>query len=230
MKYLMKVSFVFFISLSLSIAYGQTTRSVGNFNKVSASTNVKVKLIKADKQSVSFKMISGDEENLITKVKNNKLIIKIKSGMLSWSNKSKASVNVYYTELDEISASAGASIKSDELIYATEIDVDVSSGAVADLEIEAKKINADVSSGGRILLEGSAENGDFDVSSGANLDASDMECDNVSADASSGGSLKIHVNKKLNADASSGGSIRYKGSVEYTNTDSGWSGQISRMK
>jgi len=230
MKNLMKVSFVFLISLSLSIANGQTTRTVDNFTKVSASTNVSVKLIKSDEQKIEFKMTGGDEKSFITKVKNNKLIIKIKSGMLNWSSKAKATVKVYYTELNEISASAGATIKSDELIYASEMNVDVSSGAVADLEIEAKTIDADVSSGGRILLEGSAENGDFDVSSGANLDASDMVCDNVDADASSGGTLKVHANKKLNADASSGGSIRYKGNVEYTNTDSGWSGKIKRIK
>ena len=230
MKNLVKVSFVFLISVSLSVAYGQTTRTVGNFTKVSASTNVKVKLIKADEQRVEFKMTSGEEKSLITEVKNDKLIIKIKSGMLNWSSKAKASVKVYYTDLDEISASAGASIKSDELIYASDMDVDVSSGAVADLEVEAKTIEADVSSGGRILLEGSADKGDFDVSSGANLDASDMVCDIVTADASSGGNLKVHVNKKLTADASSGGSIRYKGTVEYANTDSGWSGKIKRMK
>lgn len=229
MKNLLRVSFVFLMSIGLATVYGQTTRNVDNFTKVSASTNVSVKLIKADEQKVEFKMTGGDEKSLITKVKNGKLIIKIKSGLMNWSSKAKAKVKVYYTELSEVSASAGATVKSDELIYTTDMTVDVSSGAVADLEVEAKKISADVSSGGRILLEGSADNGNFDVSSGANLDASDMICDNVTADASSGGSLKVHANKKLNADASSGGSIRYKGDVEYSNTDAGWSGEISRM-
>ena len=230
MKKIIRTSFVFLLSLSISIAYSQSTRTVSHFEKVSASTNVKVKLIKSDAQKVEFKMTSGDEKSLVTEVKNKNLIIKIKSGMFNWNNKSKASVTVYYTELDEIKASAGATIKSDELIHSQEMDVDVSSGAVVDLEIKAENLDAEVSSGGRILLEGSADNGDFDVSSGAHLDASAMICDNVSADASSGGHLKIHVNKKLSADASSGGSIRYKGDVEYVDTDSGWSGEIKRIK
>jgi hypothetical protein len=188
-----------------------------------------VQLIKADKQKVEFKMITGDEKDLITVVKNNKLIIKIKSGMFSWNNNTKASVKVYYTTLSGIEASSGSSIKSDELIYTSKMDVEVSSGAAADLEIETENIDAEVSSGGRLLLEGSAETAEFEVSSGANLNASKMVCDNVSADASSGGQIEVHVNKKLKADASSGGSIRYKGTVEYTNTDSGWSGQIKRI-
>ena len=230
MKNILKLNFVFIFCLSISLAFGQSTREVANFNKVSASASVKVKLIKSDVQKVEFKMTSGDEEHLITKVKNGKLFIKIKSGTFNWNNKSKASVKVYYTELNEIEASAGASIKAEELIHSSEMDVSVSSGAAADLEIETGSIDADVSSGGRLSLEGSAENGDFDVSSGAHLDALNMICDNVSADASSGAHLKVHVNKKLKADASSGGSIKYRGDVEYTNTDSGWSGQIRRMK
>lgn len=229
MKNIIKLSFVFIFCLSISLTFGQSIREVASFDKISASASVKVKLIKSDVQKVEFKMTRGDEEDLVTKVKNGKLIIKIKSGMFKGNNNSKAAVKVYYTSLNEIEASAGASIKSEELIYSSDMEVSVSSGANADLEIEAESIEADASSGGRLLLEGSARNGDFDVSQGANLDASDMVCDKVSADASSGGHLKIHVNKKLKADASSGGSIKYKGNVEYTNTDSGWSGQIKRM-
>ncbi len=230
MKNIIKASFVFFVSLSFSIAYGQSVRNVDHFQKISASTSVKVKLIKSDVQKVEFKMIKGDAKNLVTKVKNKKLIIKTKSGTFNWGNNTKAAVKVYYTELDEIEASAGASIKAEELIFTEDMDVGVSSGAVIDIEVESESIDADASSGGKLLLEGSATRGDFDVSSGANLDASDMVCDNVSADASSGGHLKIHVNKKLSADASSGGSIRYKGNVEYADTDSGWSGKIKRIK
>ena len=230
MKNLIKIFSVFVFSISMTMAFGQSTRNVANFTKISASSNVQVKLIKADQQSISFKMLSGDEKNLITEVKNGRLKVKIKSGMLNWGNKSKAAVKVYYTELTDIDVSAGASVKAEDLIYATNMDVEVSSGAIADLEIQATNLEADASSGARLILEGSSKGGNFEVSSGANIDASNMVCDNVSADASSGGHLEVHANKKLNAEASSGGSIRYLGDVEYTNTDSGWSGQIKRIR
>ena len=230
MKNVIRINLIFLFFLVFSFAYGQTTRTVGNFNKVSASSSVKVKLIKSNEQKVEFKMTRGNEEDLITEVKNNKLIIKIKSSMFNWKSNGKANVKVYYTDLNSVEASAGATVKGDELIHAEEMNVEVSSGATVDVEVEAKNIDAEVSSGARLALEGSAEYGDFEVSSGGNLNAADMICDKVSAEASSGGNLKVHANKKLKADASSGGNIRYKGSAEHTNTDSGWSGSISRMK
>jgi len=229
MKNFIRITFVFLISLSMTAANGQSTRDVDYFDKVSASTSVKVKLIKSNEQKVEFKMTRGDESSLITKVKNKKLIIKTKSKAFSWNNNAKASVKVYYTELNEVEASAGASVKAEEPIEGDDVEVSVSSGAVMDLEIESEGVDAEASSGGRLLLEGNAKNGHFEVSSGANIDASTMECDNVKAEASSGGNLKIHVNKKLNADATSGGSIRYKGDVDFIDSDSGWSGKIKRI-
>lgn len=230
MKIIIKNSLLFVFVICLTPVFGQKTRTVSEFNAVSVATNVKVKLIPSDVQKVEFKMISGEEESLITKVKNNKLIIKIETGKFNWGSKAKANVKVYYTNLSSVEANAGASIKAEELIVTDEMEVDVTSGAVADLEVEARRVKAEVSSGGRILLEGSAEDGHFEVSSGASLNAKTMVCDNVRAEASSGGRLLVHADKKLNAEASSGGSIEYKGKAEYTNTDSGWSGQIRRIR
>ena len=230
MKNLLKANLILIFLLSFLVSYGQSVRNVDSFSKIKASTSVKVKLIKGDKQRVEFKMLKGDESRLVTEVKDDQLIIKIKSKTLSWGNNAKAAVKVYYTLLTDIEASAGATIKADEPIVAGDMDVESSSGSTIDIEVEAQSIDAEATSGSRLVLEGSAKSGEFEVSSGAKLDASDLICERVDADASSGGNLRVHADKKLNADASSGGSIKYKGSVENVNTDSGWSGKVKRMK
>ena len=230
MKTLVKSTFILILVFAMNATYAQSVRNVDDFSRIKVSNSVKVKLIKSDQPKVEFKMITGDEEDLITKVKDGQLIVKLKSGKMSWSSKSKAAVKVYYTNLSGVDVNAGASVKSEELIKTEDMAVDVSSGANADLEVEAQTIDADVSSGGKIKLEGSAKSGNYDVSSGANLNAKLMICDYVDADVSSGGRMDVHANKKLNADASSGGSIRYTGDVENVDTDSGWSGQIKRMR
>lgn len=49
------------------------------------------------------------------------------------------------------------------------------------------------------------------VSSGGSLDAQGVPAQNVTATASSGGSLLLHADGALTASASSGGSIKYHG-------------------
>ena len=229
MKNILKTCMALVLLIGFSSLTAQTTRNLSYFNKLSASSSVKVKLIKSNEHKVEFKMTSGDEDRLITEVKNDRLIVKIKSKSFGWNGNAKAAVKVYYTELNEVDVSAGASVKGEEVINATNMEVSVSSGARADLEVESEKIYAEVSSGGRIELEGSAKNGKYEASSGGFIDAVSMVCDNVDAEASSGGQMKVHANKKLNAEASSGGSIKYRGEADYTNTDSGWSGKIKRI-
>jgi len=228
MKYLSTITTLLF-ALLFTVSIDAQTREIGNFSGISASTSVSVKLVKADSPRIEYKMIKGSDSRLITKVKGNDLIVKIKSKIGSWNNSAQAKVIVYYTELDDISVSAGATVKSEEPIRAESMDVDVSSGSSADLEIIAHEIDADASSGATLKLEGSAKEGEFDASSGSTINAKNLICDYVDADVSSGATIKVHANKKLSADASSGGSIRYKGDATDTNIDKGWSGQISRM-
>ncbi len=222
----MSLVLIFLFSVCSISIYGQV-RNIGNFTAIEASTNVAVKLIKADSPRIEFKMLRGNEKDLITKIKENKLIVKIDSDF--GGSKAQAQVKVYYTELKEISASAGASIKGEELIYADAMDVEASSGAYVDLEIEAKSINVDVSSGATMALEGTAVRGNFDSSSGSTLNAKRMICDHVSADASSGSTLKITANKSFDGDDSSGASIQYSGDVEASKSDAGWSGSIRKI-
>jgi len=215
-------------ALFLSISISAQTRQIGNFTGIKASTSVSVKLVRADSPRIEYKMIKGEDADLITEIKGNNLIIKTKSSFGGWT-KTQAKVIVYYTELNDISVSAGASLKTNDPIRTQDMDIDVSSGSSADIEVIAQSIDAEASSGATLKLEGSARKAEYDASSGSKINANMMICDYVNADVSSGARIKVHVNKKLNADASSGGSIKYTGDADDTSIDKGWSGQISRM-
>ena len=228
MKHLATTATLLF-ALFISVSINAQTRQIGNFTGIKVSTSVSVKLVKADSPKIEYKMIKGSDSDLITVVKGNNLIVKTKSKFGSWNNNAQAKVIVYYTELNDISVSAGASVKSDDPIKTQDMDIDVSSGSSADVEVIAQSIDADASSGATLKLEGSAKKAEYDASSGSTINAKMMICDYVNADVSSGATIRAHVNKKLNADASSGGTIRYTGDADDTRIDKGWSGQISRM-
>ncbi len=224
-----QISFFAIIAFVLSSIFviGQT-RDVGNFNAVHASTSVVVTLVKASSPSVEFTMKKGNPEQLITKVKNGTLYVKMKSGSDNWNNTTKADVTVYYTELDAIKASAGCTLTSDNTIKAREMDIGISSGSTAKLDIEATDVEVEVSSGATLILKGEAKKGNFEASSGATLNAYYFVTQDADVEANSGASLSIHVDDTLDAEASSGASISYTGDVKNKNIDAGWSGRIKR--
>ena len=204
------------------------TRDVGEFHGVHTSSSVVVTLVKASNTSIEYTMKKGSAESLITKVKNGILYVKIKSNKGNWGNNTQANVTVYYTELDDVSASAGSTLKSENTIVAKNMDIEVSSGATAKLDVEAREVEVEVSSGATLKLKGEADSGNFEASSGSTLNAYYFVTNDAEAEANSGASLSIHVNDTLEAEASSGASISYTGDVKNKKIDEGWSGSIKR--
>ena len=230
MKNLISSFAVVALLFSSALLLGQT-RDVGNFDSVYSSTSVSVTLVKASAPSVEFTMKKGSARNLITEVKNGTLYVKTKSMTGNWSNNNtKADVTVYYTDLEEIRASAGCTVKSDNTIEANSMEIEVSSGSTAILDIKANKIKAEATSGSTLKLKGQAHKGNFEANSGATLNASRFVTEDAVAEASSGASLSIHVDNSFEAVANSGASIKYSGNVKNENVDTGWSGSIKRKK
>jgi hypothetical protein len=227
MKNKISTLFILFLIFSSFSLQGQT-RDIGDFHALSASTSVNVTLVKASAPSIEYTMKKGNDKNLVTEVKNGVLYVKTTSDTGDWGNNTKADVTVYYTNLDEVKASAGCTVKTKEAIVADRMEIEVSSGSSAELEVRAETIEVDASSGATLNLKGEAGKGDFEASSGSTLNAYYFEAENADVEANSGASVSIHVNDTLDAEAGSGGSISYTGDVKSKKIDAGWSGSIKR--
>jgi len=225
-----KLTNIIVLALLCIFAYGSQltaqTRDVGAFSAISASGSVEVKLEKADQPSIKYKMTRGNSDDLITKVDKGTLKVYIKQ---SWGIKknAKAKVIVYYTELNDISASAGSSVVTDEVIQSGSMELDVSSGASMRVAIDASAADISASSGASVRVEGNARMAEIDASSGASISASDLIAADVEVDASSGASVSCHATKSIEAEASSGGSVSYDGNPEQKEISKNYSGSVT---
>ena len=208
----------------------QNTRKVDNFVAVYAGGSVRVELIPASSCKVEFTMIKGSESDLITEVSGGQLKIKIKNGLMGASN-AKADVKVYYTQLEEVEAAAGASVSGKSTIQSRNLEVSCSSGARISLSVSSDIVKLEGSSGSNTALSGVVkEKLNVSSSSGAKVDASSLESKAVYASASSGSNIKVWARERLDADASSGGRVSYKGDPKDKNFETGMSGgNVSKM-
>ena len=74
MKNLIITFLVCCLSISATNIFAQSTREISDFDRISVSSSVKVELIKGDSPKLEYKMLSGNEDKLITEVKNNRLV------------------------------------------------------------------------------------------------------------------------------------------------------------
>ncbi len=208
---------------SLSLCAQTEVRDLKTFNQLRVSGNLDVTLQQGSPKA-EITMVKGDIEELEINQRGNDLHIKFRE-KINWTNKRKANIVLYTSELSSIDVSAGADVAAGHTYTASKFSVDASSGASISVAVDAQSLDADVSSGAKIEIEGSANKLNVDVSSGGSYDGRMLEAREVDADVSSGGSIKVWATESLEADASSGGSIKYKGDPKEMDIDSGkWSG------
>lgn len=221
--------FLFIVLAFLSCAtYAQQTetRNIGTFTGVKAAEGIDVYLKKGDKESVKVEVTGTDPSKVLTEVSGSYLKIHMRDGKYHGSVHVK--VYVTYVSVNKLSASAAGSIFSEEPIRSNELEVGASSAGTVEIKIETNNLSASASSAGDMELTGKAKSAFFECSSAGVIDAYDLDSENVEADASSAGSIKLSVNKSLEARASSGGTIRYRGNPDKNNTSSSSGGSVKK--
>lgn len=226
-----------FLFLSLSMVLGLSAqddvRTLEAFDALDVSGGFDISIFNGSPKA-EITVNKGDLDGVKLSVKNGTLYISYNNKKNGWgwnSGNHNIDIDLYVSNLVEISTAAGADVYGEFKFKAEDFEAEASSGSKISIEIDADYTEVGVSSGAYVEIEGDTKSLEVDVSSGASFVGKKLEAEKVEADASSGASAKVWATERISADASSGASIRYKGDPAKTNLDPGkWSGgSISRM-
>lgn len=184
-----------------------TRKVTDEFSAVSASEGIMVYVTQADDFNIEVEADENIIDLIATDIKNGKLRIHAEENI----GRATKKVFVSLPNITALSGSSGSHLSSKNTIKSDRLEIDGSSGALVNVELMANDLEIDASSGANMSISGEADNTDVDVSSGGNINAKELQTKTCTADASSGGNVKIQVSKLLTADASSGGNISYSG-------------------
>ena len=187
-----------------------------SFSAINVSDGIELYLTQGQDESLAVSY--GDEkyaERFKTVVENDVLKIYFDNKGINWSDNNRRKLKAYvsFKTLEKLIASGGADVKLPAAINVNNLDMKFTSGAYFKGNIKAKAITVDQNSGSDLNISGSAEKITVDVSSGASFKGFDFAADYCDAKASSGGGVRISVQKELSAKANSGGGIHYKGTA-----------------
>jgi len=238
MKTLTKITAILIILITTSSCFMEGITGIrGNGNVVSEDRKINsdFEAIKVQ-QGINLYITQGTitdlnveaDENildlLLTEVKNGELKIYFEKNVY----RAKAR-NVYLTtnEISKIRASSGASVKSENTLQLSNLDLDSSSGSSMKIHVNASEITSESSSGADIDIFGKTESFSARASSGSSIDADKLEAIDVHAKASSGASIDVNVTGNLTAKANSGGDIDFEGNPTHVNKDTSSGGSVS---
>ena len=242
MKTLVRITILISIYLALlftttSCDFEQIIGVKGNGNVVSEkrSINSDFEIINVQ-QGINLYLTQGKptdinveaDENimdlLITEVKNNELHIYFEKNV----NRAKAR-NIYLTteDISKIATSSGASVKSENTLQATSLDLESSSGSTIKIRTNANEIKSASSSGSSIIIFGKSNTFSANASSGSSINANELTTFDAITKVSSGANIAVNVTGKLTAKASSGGAIDYEGNPADIEKETSSGGSVS---
>lgn len=198
------------------------------FSAIQVSDGIDLLLSQGNEESVA---VSASDpkylDRLKTEVEGGVLKIYYDNKALVWNGNERRKLTAYvsFKNLEKLKASSGASVKMKSVLAVNSLEMSFTSGAQFNGEVNISSLTVSQNSGSEIAFTGKADNLKTDLSSGAIFKGYELAVNYCEAKASSGGEVRITVNKELAAKANSGGSIRYKGEgvVKDINVNSGGS-------
>ena len=233
----MKKLGILFVALVLGLSFQSVafesekteTRNVKDFHAIKVSTGIDLYLKMGDVEEV--KVVADDDiiDKLITEVENGtlKIYLKNNNSWKNWGNKTRK-VYVRVKELDQLHASAGSDVRSDNTLTGETLSVKASSGSDVVLDIHYKNFSVDASSGSDAQISGKTKNLEAEASSGSDIKARELESVICKVNVSSGSDATVTVTEELYARASSGGDVRYYGNPQIKDINKSSGGDVTK--
>lgn len=195
-----------------------------NFEMIKVQQGINLFLTQGNSTKLNVEADENIMDLLLTEVKNNELKIYFEKNVY----RAKAR-NVYLTtnDISRIKTSSGASVKSENTLQVSVLELDSSSGSSIKIYVNADEITSSSSSGSDIDIYGKTKKFSAKASSGSSIDADELKTVDAYAKASSGANIDVNVTGNLTAKASSGGDIDYEGGPSNINKNTSSGGSVS---
>lgn len=207
---------VAFFAWGLQVQAENQTRKVDKFTEISLRVGATVHLEQGEPQSLEIVAKSSTLEELITEVKDGKLIIRFPNKDFFWKTfqPGEITINITVPEITGLGVSGSGDIIAANGIKAKDLELAVSgSGNLKVNNLEAVAVKSIISGSGNIVLTGEkpAEDLSVAISGSGNFKGLDFSADDVNVRVSGSGNVGVQANKNLNIRLAGSGDVTYKG-------------------
>lgn len=208
--------FIVFTLFSINVLAEEQSRKVDAFSEISLRISAKVHLEQGDKQNLEIVAKPSTLEQIITEVKDGKLIIRFPNKDFFWKTFQPGEIIIYITtpEIKGLGVSGSGDIIAEGSIKTSAIDLGISgSGNIKLMELTAARVKSTISGSGDIILAGkeAAQDLSIVISGSGSLKAMDYKADDVSVKVSGSGNVDIEAVKNLYIRVAGSGNVTYKG-------------------
>ncbi|HAQ21684.1 MAG TPA: hypothetical protein DCR40_21005 [Prolixibacteraceae bacterium] len=218
MKTKLATAFLLFVSFLsvLQAKADEQTRKVDPFTEISLRISANVHLEQGAKQNLEIVAKPSTLDEIITEVKDGKLIIRFPNKDYFWRTFQPGEITIYITtpEINGLGVSGSGDIIAEDEIKTKTLDMAVSgSGNIKLSELSAERVKSVISGSGDIIVAGktTAQDLSVNISGSGNFKGLDFSSDDVTVKIAGSGNVGVEANKNLYVRLAGSGNVTYKG-------------------
>lgn len=221
MKNILLITF----SMIFQMNFGQITKSLGEFNKVTSFDQIEVLLIQSSENKIILNGNGAEDVELI----NTNGELKIRMPLTKLLSGDNVSATLYFKNIDAIEANEGSRISSQEIFKGILFEIIAKEGSQIKINLDVDKVSVRSSNGSNVNLEGTAKNQDAITNSGGELDAESLITIQTTITANAGGEANIYATDLVDAKTRAGGNITIYGKPKQINKKTVLGGTIKQF-
>ena len=220
-----KLTFIFLVFSSM--AFAQTEKKVGEFNKVTSFDKIDVTLIESTENKVVLNGSNSKDVELVNK--NGELKIRMPFSKMMQGD--AISVTVYFKKIDAVEANEGSRIATSDEINAINFDIICKEGSGVKIpNLQASRLQVKVSQGSIVTVRGTVKNQDILSNSGGKYDGQDCTTEQTVVTVNAGGMAHVYATELVDAKTRAGGEIMIYGKPKQINEKKIAGGSIEQVK
>jgi hypothetical protein len=232
-----KLALIIFFVLgmaSASLMAEEQSRKVDSFSEISLRVPGKLHLQQGQKQNLEIVAKPSTLEQIITEVKDGKLIIRFPNKDYFWRDFRSGEIEIFVTtaEISGLGVSGSGDIIGDGAIKVRTLDMGISgSGSIKLDDLTAERVKGTISGSGNILLAGekAAQDLSINISGSGSLKAMNFKADDVSIKVAGSGNVDVEAVKSLYVRLAGSGNVTYKGNPMIDQSIAG-SGKVKNVR
>jgi len=201
---------------------------VSDFSKVSLESQGDIFITQVDDYSLVIETDDNIMQQLTVVVSEDTLVIGKKSQVFQLRPSDSIKIMLSMPELEKISVSGAATIKSVNQINSEKLTLSISGAGESNLDLNVQELNTIISGAAKSILRGKAKVHNIEISGFGEINAFELETEKTDITSSGAGEAELFVTQDLDIQISGAGDIAYKGNPSITQTVSG-AGKIRKI-
>jgi len=203
------------------------TRTTDDYDGIKCAGSMDFILVAGKEGEITLEGDSNLLEYIITEVKDDNLIIKVKKGInMSYKNNT-IKITIPFEDIDAVSLAGSGDLTSNDVISTDELSVSLAGSGDIKLEVKTNFVKGAIAGSGDLTLEGNTNSLEARVAGSGDFHGFNLQSNDTDVAVAGSGDAKVVSNKTLSARVAGSGDVIYKGNPK-THTKVAGSGSVSQ--